>query len=60
MSERQIIYTVERLLANPRVFMAVANYFDGPEWYVWQSAFYDLIEMTVMEGLPDEIEFDAN
>ena len=57
--DRQVIYPVERLLANPRVFMAIGNYFDGPEWEVWAGAFYDLIEMSVMEGLPDEIEFDA-
>ena len=59
MEEQQIIYPVDRLLANPRVFMAIGNYFDGPEWEVWASAFYDLIEMGVIEKEPEEANFDA-
>ena len=44
MDSQQIIYPVERLLANPRVFMAIANEFDGPDWETFRDAFYDLIE----------------
>ena len=44
MESRQIIYSTERLLANPRIFMAIANYFDGPDWETFRDAFYDLIE----------------
>ena len=44
MESRQIIYSTERLLANPRIFMAIANYFDGPDWETFRDAFYDLLE----------------
>ena len=44
MESRQIIYPTERLLANPRIFMAIANEFDGPDWETFRDAFYDLIE----------------
>lgn len=44
MESRQVIYTTERLLANPRIFMAIANEFDGPDWETFRDAFYDLLE----------------
>ena len=44
MDHRQVIYPTERLLANPRIFMAIANEFDGPDWETFRDAFYDLIE----------------
>lgn len=44
MESHQIIYPTERLLANPRIFMAIANEFEGPDWETWRDAFYDLIE----------------
>lgn len=44
MDSQQIIYPTERLLANPRIFMAIANEFDGPDWETFRDAFYDLIE----------------
>ena len=44
METRQVIYPTERLLANPRIFMAIANEFDGPDWETFRDAFYDLIE----------------
>ena len=40
----QIIYPLHRLLANPRVFWAIAGSFDGPDAETIQDAFYDLIE----------------
>ena len=47
---RQIIYPTERLLANPRIFQAIANFFgDGPDWEVFAGAFYDLIEGSFLE-----------
>ena len=50
MPERQIIYPVHRLLANPRIFHAIANFFeDGPEWETFADAFYDLLESEIME-----------
>jgi len=44
MDSRQVIYPTDRLLANPRIFMAIANYFEGPDWETFRDAFYDLIE----------------
>ena len=44
MDSRQIIYPTERLLANPRIFMAIADFFEGPDWETFRDAFYDLIE----------------
>ena len=44
MDSQQVIYPTQRLLANPRVFMAIANEFDGPDWETFRDAFYDLIE----------------
>ena len=33
------------MLANPRIFMAIANYFEpGPDWETWRGAAYDLLE----------------
>ena len=40
----QIIYPLHRLLANPRIFWAIASSFDGPDAGTIQDAFYDLIE----------------
>lgn len=60
MDSRQIIYPVDRLLANPRVFIAIAKELDGPDWETIASAFYDLIEYDILnEEDPDEIGFNA-
>ena len=56
MDSRQLIYPTERLLANPKVFMAIANFFDGPDWETIRDAFYDLIESEFLED--DSIEPD--
>ena len=45
----QIIYPVYRLLANPRIFWAIANSFDGPPGDIIQDAFYDIIEHKIHE-----------
>ena len=49
MDSPQLIYPTIRLLANPRTFMAVANYFldecdDAPDWETLRDAVYDLLE----------------
>ena len=44
MDSRQLIYPTDRLLANPRIFMAIAEFFDGPDWETLRDAFYDLLE----------------
>lgn len=40
----QIIYSISRLLANPRVFYAIANRFNGPDGETIKTAFFDLLE----------------
>jgi hypothetical protein len=45
----QIIYSIDRLLANPRIFYAIANQFDGPDGDTLRAAFFDLLE----HGLED-------
>ena len=53
----QIIYPAIRLLRNPKIFIAIAGVFDGPEWQVFAESFYDLIEAEFEEA--DDIpEFD--
>ncbi len=46
----QIIYPAIRLLRNPKVFIAIAGTFDGPEWQVLADAFYDLLESEFEEA----------
>jgi hypothetical protein len=56
----EIIYPVDRLLANPRVFFAIANALGGPEAEIVKSSFYELIEYGFNEEEnPEDIEFDA-
>ena len=49
MEERQIIWPTERIMANPKIFQAIADYFEGPEWDVFAGAFYDLMEGEIEE-----------
>ena len=49
----QIIYPAIRLLRNPKIFIAIASTFDGPEWQVLADAFYDLMESEFEE--PDDL-----
>lgn len=61
MEEQKLIYPVERLLANPRVFYAIANYFEGPDAETLRETFYDLLEhgFNLLEE-PEDCAFDAN
>lgn len=60
METKQIIYPTARLLANPRLFMAIAREFDGPDWETVANAFYDLIEHDILhEEDPDDVAFNA-
>ena len=60
MDTQQIIYPTARLLANPRVFMAIAKEFDGPDWETIANAFYDLIEHDILnEEELDDVGFNA-
>jgi len=54
----EIIYPVERLLANPRIFYAIANILGGPDGETLKQCFYELIEHGLSDFEdPDEIEF---
>lgn len=56
----EIIYPVERLLANPKVFHAIANFLGGPDGETLRGAFYDLIEYEFQDaGDLSELEFTA-
>jgi len=56
----EIVYPVERLLANPRVFFAIANALGGPDGETLKSAFYELLEYNFLDyESPDEVEFEA-
>jgi hypothetical protein len=44
MDDDQLIYPVDRLLANPRIFYAIANFLGGPDGEILKEAFYELIE----------------
>lgn len=56
----EIIYPVERLLANPRIFFAIANFLGGPDGEVLKESFYELIEHGFADYEdPEEIEFQA-
>lgn len=56
----EIIYPVERLLGNPRVFFAIANYLGGPDGETLKQSFYELVEYGFTEYEdPDDVEFLA-
>ena len=59
MEERQIIWPISRLMANPKVFKAVAEFFDGPDWEMFASTFYDLMENEIEEGGADPEFFEG-
>ena len=60
LTDNQIIYSVRRLLANPKVWFAIANYFDGPNAEILSSAFFDLLEAEILETEDQEqAEFSA-
>ena len=55
----EIIYPVDRLLANPKVFFAIANHMNGPDSVTLKDLFYDLLEADINDSEPEEIEFHA-
>lgn len=56
----QLIYPVARLLANPRVFYAIAKHLDGPDPETLKEAFYDLLEHPFDHCELEECEFEAD
>ena len=57
----EILYPVERLLANPRIFFAIANALEGPDADTLKNSFYDLLEFGFSDyEEPEDIEFEAN
>lgn len=56
----ELVYPVDRLLSNPRVFFAISNFLGGPDGETLKDAFYDLMEHGLSDYEdPDEIEFLA-
>lgn len=56
----ELVYPVHRLLANPRIFFAIANYLEGPDADVLRESFYDLVEHGFSElADPEDCEFEA-
>ena len=56
----QVIYPVERLLSNPRIFHAIANHLGGPDADTLRTAFYDLLENEINDGDgPEEFIFSS-
>ena len=57
----EIIYPVDRLLANPKIFFAIAREFEGPDAATIKDLFYDLIEADLGEiETLEEMEFTAD
>lgn len=55
----ELIYPVSRLLANPRVFYAIANYLEGPDAELLKETFYEMLEYHfVAEENPNDCEFE--
>lgn len=56
----EIVYPVQRLLSNPRIFFAIANYLGGPDGLTLKDAFYDLLEYGFTdEEDPEDCAFEA-
>ena len=57
----ELIYPVDRLLSNPKVFFAIAKKLNGPDAETLKDLFYDLIESDINDaGSVDEVEFTAD
>lgn len=55
-----IVYPVARLLAQPKIFHALANFFNGrPDADTIRTCFYDLLEIDFEERDEEDCEFDA-
>jgi hypothetical protein len=56
----EIIYPVDRLLANPRIFHAIANYLEGPDAQILKDSFYDMLEFHFTNAEDaDDCDFEA-
>lgn len=57
----EIYYPVHRLLANPRIFWAIANYIGGPDGDILKDSFYELLELSFQDNDEvEELEFEAS
>lgn len=54
-----IVYPVSRLLAEPKIFNAIASFLGGPDAETLRSAFFDMLEYEFEEQDPEDCEFDA-
>ena len=51
----EIIYPVDRLLANPKVFFAIAAHFGGPDHSQLKDLFYELLEADILAAEAGDI-----
>lgn len=59
-AQLQLIYPISRLLSNPRIFYAIADYLGGPDPDTLKDAFYDLLEHNFADQEnPEDCVFDA-
>lgn len=54
-----ISYPVSRLLAQPKLFFAIANYMEGPDAETIRSSFYELLEAEIDQYDSEDCEFAA-
>jgi hypothetical protein len=55
----EVIYPVSRLLADPKLFYAIARHIGGPDGETLKEAFYDLLEHGFEDLDAEECEFEA-
>lgn len=55
-----IVYPVSRLLAEPKIFGAIANYLGGPNAETLRSAFLEMLEYEFEDQETEECSFDAD
>jgi hypothetical protein len=57
----EIVYPASRLLSNPRIFYAIANYLGGPDAETLREAFYELLEFEFDEHeSAEDCEFEPD
>lgn len=54
-----IVYPFSRLLANPKLFFAIADYLGGPDAETLRESFYELLEINFDDAPFEELRFDV-
>lgn len=56
----EVIYPVPRLLANPKVFFAIASILRGPDAETLKDIFYEMLEAEITDLPEEDVEFQAS